>query len=160
MKQIVGTVLFAVLCLTANAQNNFWQILAEVGFQSKKDKSGYIVETPIFSKTLKSWNGKKIRLKGYVIPVNEIGDQDKFMLSSLPFNVCYFCGAAGPETVIEVESDEKIGFSSKAIWIEGILHLNEKDTDHHMYILKSARSISSPASTTTVMKDPVSQNAR
>jgi hypothetical protein len=160
MKQIVGIVLFAVLCLTANAQNNFWQILAEVGFQSKKDKSGYIVETPIFSKTLKSWNGKKIRLKGYVIPVNEIGDQDKFMLSSLPFNVCYFCGAAGPETVIEVESDEKIGFSSKAIWIEGILHLNEKDTDHHMYILKSARSISSPASTTTVMKDPVSQNAR
>lgn len=153
MKQIVGTILFAVLCLTATAQNNFWQVLAEVGFQSKKNKEGHIVETPVFSKNLKSWNGKKIKLRGYVIPVNEIGDQDKFMFSSLPFNVCYFCGAAGPETVIEVDSDEKIGFSTKPIWLEGILYLNEKDPDHHMFILKSARSSAAPGSTTTAMKD-------
>jgi len=161
MKQIVGTVLFVVLCLTASAQNNnFWQVLAEVGFQSKKDKNtGYFIETPIFSKTLKSWNGKKIKLRGYVIPVNEIGDQDKFMFSSLPFNVCYFCGAAGPETVIEVESDEKIRFSSKAIWIEGILYLNEKDPDHHMFVLKSARTINAPT-TAMALKDPVNQNAQ
>src|SRR6478609_471696 len=161
MKQIVGTVLFVVLSLTAVAQNNnFWQVLAEVGFQSKKDKNtGYFVETPIFSKTLKSWNGKKIKLRGYVIPVNEIGDQDKFMFSSLPFNVCYFCGAAGPETVIEVESDEKIRFSSKAIWIEGTLYLNEKDPDHHMFVLKSARAINAPT-TATVLRDPVSQIAQ
>jgi len=158
MKQLVGTVLFACLCLAASAQNNFWQILAEVGFQSKKDKSGHIVETPVFSKNLKSWNGRKVRLKGYVIPVSEIGDQDKFMFSSLPFNVSYFCGAAGPETVIEVESTEKIRFSTKSMWIEGVLYLNEKDPDHHMYMLKSARSVA--ASSTTAMKDPVSQSAR
>ena len=142
-----------VCCLSAEAVNaqsqNFWQVLAEVGFQSKTDKNGYQVETPVFSKHLKSYEGKKIRLRGFVIPVNEVGDQDKFMLSSLPFNVCYFCGAAGPETVIEVDSVEKIRFSTKPIWLEGILELNESDPDHHMYILKSAHLIASPTASSS-----------
>ena len=144
--------LFVVLCLLAGtssivrSQNlNFWQVLAEVGFKTRKDKEGNIVETPVFSKNLKSYNGKKVRVKGFVIPINEVGDQDKFMLSSLPFNVCYFCGAAGPETVIEVVSDDGIRFSSKAIWVEGVLYLNDNDPDHHMYMLKSASLISVPS---------------
>jgi len=145
--------LFIALCLVVGASsfvhaqnNNFWQILAEVGFQTHKDVDGNIVETPVFSKTLKSYNGKKIKLKGFVIPVNEVGDQDKFMLSSLPFNICYFCGAAGPETVIEVESQDGLRFNSKAIWVEGYLYLNDTDPDHHMYMLRSAQLISLPSS--------------
>jgi hypothetical protein len=126
--------------------HNFWQVLAEVGFQTRKDANGNIIETPVFSKNLKSFNGKKVKLKGFVIPINEVGDQDKFMLSSLPFNVCYFCGAAGPETVIEVDSDDGIRFNSKAIWVEGYLYLNDNDPDHHMYMLKSAQLITLPSS--------------
>lgn len=145
--------LLIALCLVVGASsfvhgqnNNFWQVLGEVGFQTRKDASGSIIETPVFSKNLKSYNGKKIRLKGFVIPVNEVGDQDKFMLSSLPFNVCYFCGAAGPETVIEVESQDGIRFNSKAILVEGYLYLNDTDPDHHMYMLKSAQLVSLPSS--------------
>ncbi|PZR39795.1 MAG: hypothetical protein DI538_06085 [Azospira oryzae] len=153
-KQLLIGVLFAACFISMQSPGqNFWQVLAEVGFTSKKDKNGYQVETPVFSATLKSFHGKKVKLKGYVIPVSEVGDSDKFMLSSLPFNVCYFCGAAGPETVVEVESSEKIKFSSKAIWMEGILQLNDKDPDHHMFILKSARSIS--VTGTTMKDDPV-----
>lgn len=144
---LVGLVLLLVSPESKGQSQNFWQVLAEVGFQSKKDKNGYQMEEPVFSKHLKSWNGKKIKLKGFVIPVNEVGDQDKFMLSSLPFNVCYFCGAAGPETVIEVESVEKVRFTSKPIWMEGTLQLNDKDPDRHMYILKAAHLILPPTAT-------------
>src|SRR5262245_60238000 len=129
---LVLIVFCCALTLESQAQN-FWQVLAEVGFNSKKDKNGFQVEEPVFSKNLRSWQGKKVQLKGFIIPVNEVGDQDKFMLSSLPFNVCYFCGAAGPETVVEVELEEKIRFTTKAIWVEGVLQLNDKDPDHHMY---------------------------
>lgn len=118
-------------------EKNFWHVLAEVSFRKEK-KNDYEMEVPIFSTHLKSWNGKKVKLKGYVIPVGEVGDESKFMFSSLPFNVCYFCGAAGPETIMEVESAEKVKFTSQAIWMEGILQLNEKDPDRHIYILKSA----------------------
>lgn len=121
-------------------EKNFWQVLAEVNFK-REIREGYEVEVPQFSKYLKTWNGKKIRLKGFVIPVGEVGDASKFMFSSLPFNVCYFCGAAGPETIMEVETNEKVKFTSKSIWMEGILILNESDPDHHMYILKSATVI-------------------
>ena len=124
----------------ATQEKNFWHVLAEVSF-TKEKKDGYEIEVPSFSTHLKSWNGKKVKLKGYVIPVGEVGDENKFMFSSLPFNVCYFCGAAGPETIMEVESSENVKFTSQAIWMEGTLHLNEKDPDRHIYILKAANVI-------------------
>ena len=38
----------------------------------------------------------------------------------------------------EVYTNKKFEYTTKLITIEGILHLNESDTEHHMYILKSA----------------------
>lgn len=119
-------------------QNDFWNVLAEVHFKQEKDQSGYGVERPVFSKHLRSFHGKKVMLKGYIVPLQEAGGNGKFMLSALPFNVCYFCGAAGPETVIEIDTPEKIKFTTKPIRMEGILFLNDHDPDHHIYILKSA----------------------
>lgn len=118
-------------------QENFWQVLAEVQFQHLKDKNGYDFEKPVFSKYLTSFQGKKVTLKGYIIPLGETGTA-KFMLSSMPFNVCYFCGAAGPETVVEIDTPEKIKFTTQRITMQGILTLNDRDPDHHMYILKQA----------------------
>jgi hypothetical protein len=136
--------LFVFMSLPAvvTAQDpNFWQTLAQVHFENRKDKSGYTVEVPIFSKYLKTFQGKHVSLKGYVIPLEEVGGSGKFMLSSLPFNLCYFCGAAGPETAIEVETTEKVKFSSKSIVMEGTLVLNDRDPNHHIYILKAARLV-------------------
>lgn len=136
--------LVCILLLSSKAssqEQNFWNILAQVGFEEKKDANNFNVERPVFSKYLKTFNGKKIKLKGYMIPLSELGGQSKFMLSSLPFNLCYFCGAAGPETIVEIGLSEKIKFSTKQISMEGILILNDKDPDHHIYILKSARLI-------------------
>lgn len=131
-------VLFTVI-FSASAQENFWHTLAQVSFKNVKDKNGYDVELPVFSNYLKSFNGKTVTIKGYVIPLDEVGGTAKFMLSSLPFNLCYFCGAAGPETVVEVDTREKVKFSTKQITMEGTIVLNETDPDHHIYILKNAR---------------------
>jgi len=42
---------------------------------------------------------------------------------------------------MEVESTENVKFTSQAIWMEGILQLNEKDPDRHIYILKAAKVV-------------------
>lgn len=124
------------------AQNeNFWHVLAEVHFVNVKDAAGYTIEKPVFSRNLKSYNGKRITLKGHMIPLAEMGGSGKFMLSSQPFNVCYFCGAAGPETVVEVEIAAPPKFTTSKIKMEGILVLNESDPEHHIYVLKSASVI-------------------
>ena len=130
--------LLLILFVPSVSQRDFWQTLAEVSFVNEKDKQGYTIERPQFSKNLKSFNGKRIKLQGYLIPLEETGSQSKFMFSSLPFNVCYFCGAAGPETVVEVESKTNIKFTTQKLEIEGVLQLNDSDPDHHIYILKSA----------------------
>jgi hypothetical protein len=138
MKNLFLVCLILVSEVSFGQTENFWQVLAEVHFRNEEDAGGYTIERPVFSKNLKSYNGKKVRLKGYIIPLEESGGKGKFMLSALPFNLCYFCGAAGPETVVEVDTNESIKFTSKQIIMDGILNLNETDPDHHIYILKSA----------------------
>lgn len=119
-----------------------WKILSEVEFVTKSiDESGFEMDSPQFSKKLMSYNGKKITLKGYLIPLSEVGDKSGYMLSSLPFNSCFFCGGAGPETVVEVQTKQTIDFTTRLIVMEGILFLNETDPDHHMYIIKNAKRI-------------------
>lgn len=78
------SLLLILSVVTALAQEpNFWHVLAEVGFKKSKISEGEM-EVPVFSNNLKRYNGKKIKLKGFVIPVSETGDESKFMLSSLP----------------------------------------------------------------------------
>jgi hypothetical protein len=121
--------------------SNFWNTLAQVHFKSKTHKDGYDIEYPVFSNYLRSFQGKEVTLKGYMIPLEELGSEAKFMLSSVPFNMCFYCGAAGPETIVEVDTKLSIKFTTKPIVLRGVLYLNESDPEHHMYILKQARLI-------------------
>jgi hypothetical protein len=120
-------------------QENSWNILADVSFKKTTDVNGYEVDAPVFGEKVKGIQGKQIQLKGYIVPGNEWSGEKSFMFSALPFSTCYFCGGAGPETVIEVESLEKITFTTKPIVITGKLVLNERDPEHHIYLLKGAR---------------------
>lgn len=139
-------ILVIIFCLTISfsyAQEvKGWQLLAEVGFETKPaEQNGFEVDQPKFSKRLKEANGKKIELKGYLIPLSEVGDKQQYMLSSLPFSSCYFCGGAGPETVVELDMKEKIKFVTKQITLEGTLILNASDPDHHIFILRNPKIV-------------------
>lgn len=139
-------IFFWLLVSAVNAQEtDAWKILSEVRFETKSaGEDGYEMDVPRFSDRLKSYNGKRITLKGYLIPLSEMGGKQAYMLSSLPFNSCYFCGGAGPETVIEIETKQTINFTTNQIVLEGVFVLNEKDLDHHMYILKQSKRIENP----------------
>jgi hypothetical protein len=116
---------------------NYWNALADVTFVAKK-VDNYEIEQPIFGSKATALQRKKISFKGYLIPLDESGNESKYMLSSLPFSSCFFCGSAGPETVIELLPKQRIKFSEEAIVVEGVFILNDTDVDRHMYILKDA----------------------
>jgi hypothetical protein len=145
MKFVIKAAIWIVLTITwpsfaQVSQENFWHVLAEVGFERRASaQAGYDVEIPVFSKRLKSYHGKMIRLKGYLVPLAELGGQNKFMLSALPFTQCYFCGGAGPETVVELQTSTPVRFVTRLITVEGVLLLNDADPEHHIYIIKNAR---------------------
>lgn len=51
-------------------------------------------------KSLKEIEGKIITITGYFLDLDPDGEW--FMVSKNPFATCFFCGGAGPETVIEL----------------------------------------------------------
>jgi hypothetical protein len=133
----VMLVVVIVPCIAQTTSINYWNELADVSFYVKP-VDGYEIELPKFGNRAIALQGKKISVKGYLIPLSESGRDSRYMLSSMPFSSCFFCGAAGPETVIELLLKQKIKFSENAIVVEGVLVLNDKNIDRHMYILKDA----------------------
>lgn len=142
MRSILIIIFCCVTSLGHAQEVNGWQLLAEVGFETRPaEQNGFEIDKPAFSKRLKEANGKSITLNGYLIPLSEVGDKQQYMLSSLPFSSCYFCGGAGPETVIELDAKEKIKFVTKQITMKGTLVLNATDPDHHIFILRNPQII-------------------
>lgn len=116
-----------------------WPTLARVSFTKEYDELlGLKVDKPVFSKAVKDLDGKKITLRGYVIPTEGYKSHKEFVFSAYPYSMCFFCGGAGPETVIEVFANEPIEYSAEAVEITGTLELNGSDPNALMYRLVEA----------------------
>ena len=55
--------------------------------------------------------------------------------------MCFFCGGAGPETVMEVEASEDVEYTAEQITLQGKLVLNADDVNRLMYLLVDATLI-------------------
>ncbi|WP_346755292.1 hypothetical protein [Splendidivirga corallicola] len=120
-------------------EEDYWRVLSKVTYKTEKDTdTGFEIERPVFDDVLLRYDGKEITLKGYILPLDQLGGQDYFMFSQFPYNTCFFCGGAGPETVVEVYASHQIRFTNDAVTIKGKLKLNKDNPDHHMYILNKA----------------------
>ena len=62
------------------------------------------------------------------------------MLSAYPYTQCFFCGGAGPESVIDVLAEELTNHFSMddIVTFEGQLRLNATDLNYLNYILEDA----------------------
>ncbi|MCB0755319.1 MAG: DUF3299 domain-containing protein [Flavobacteriales bacterium] len=104
-----------------------WNTFAQVTFHKEYSETfGFEVNVkpPEFSKELMALNGKEVKVKGYVIPVDvELG---MYMVSANPFANCFFCGNAGPETVVELFPNGKFPrFSTdQIVTFKGVLQIN------------------------------------
>ncbi|MEO9483433.1 MAG: hypothetical protein ABJG47_08315 [Ekhidna sp.] len=115
-----------------------WELLSSVEIvMGYDDFMGAEVEQPKFSKQLKLREGKELTLEGFIIPLQQESDQDYFVLSRFPYQSCFFCGAAGPETVVEVYSDAEFRFTDERVRVTGTLKLNDDNPLHLFYILEN-----------------------
>lgn len=135
---------FWASCFSAYGQTsgNPWKLLADVEIKDRYDEAaGYEVSYPVFGEKAQSLDGKIITVEGYMIPYEVYLGPKYFILSSLPIAACFFCGGAGPETVMEVFTKESIKLTDKTIKVKGRLELNPDDPERMMYILKDAELI-------------------
>ena len=80
----------------------------------------------------------EVIIEGYLIPIEAGVSSTSFLFSLYPYQNCFFCGGAGIETMIEVESEEPITYTDKAIKLKGILLLNKNPEVTFLYGLKKA----------------------
>ena len=104
-----------------------WNTFAQVTFHKEYSETfGFEVniKPPDFSSDLLALDGNQIKVKGYVIPVDiELG---MYMVSAYPFANCFFCGNAGPETVVELFPMSKFPRfnTDQVVTFKGILQIN------------------------------------
>ncbi len=122
-----------------NAQEKItWDDLTDVVFKESYVKSvdAYYL-FPEFGKGVKKYEGKEIIISGYMLVLDPTGDF--YVLSKGPFASCFFCGAAGPETIIEVQFKDKKHRRFKMddrVTLRGKFKLNKDDIEHCNYILE------------------------
>lgn len=116
-----------------------WKTLSKITFKKEYDEiMGFKVDKPVFSKEVIALEGKVIEIKGYIIPVEGYKSHKEFVFSAFPYNMCFFCGGAGPETVMEVMSTEPVKYSAEAVTLRGKLETNSDDINRLIYTLTDA----------------------
>ena len=146
MKNLIlfSCMLFFGISLHAQT-DSAWNTLGKVTFRKQYDDMlGFKVDVPVFSDTVRELEGKTITIKGYIVPTEGYKSHKEFIFSAFPYNMCYFCGGAGPETVIEVQSTEAIPFTAEPITIRGKLSLNDEDVNNLMYALSEVVWVKNP----------------
>ena len=144
MRSIAMIFLFAFFSSTAAQaqESNVWKTLSKISYQKQYDEIlGFKVDIPVFSETIQNLEGQEITVKGYIIPVEGYKNHTEFIFSAFPYNMCFFCGGAGPETVMEVEALEPVSFTAEQIEIKGILRLNNEDINKLMYRLEEVKPV-------------------
>ncbi len=115
-----------------------WELLALTTYQTDLDEYGNLQYTPKFPSNLENdFEQVEVAISGYLIPIDL--EAQTYALSKNPFSACFFCGNAGPETVIELRFTKPPGrFATDAfLMIKGKLILR-RDGGGIFYILQNA----------------------
>lgn len=139
MYRLLGILL--LLPLAGWAQTTLtWDQLTDVKFDKVFSKDlGIEVTKAHFGASMLALDQQEVVIKGYLIPLDPLGTQ--YVLSKNPMASCFFCGGAGPESVIELrlhpnsirryKTDEVLSFKGKFL-------LNADDPNTLHYIITQA----------------------
>lgn len=113
-----------------------WKALGEVKFSKGTHPDYGEVMFPKVSARIKSLHKKKITVSGFIVPI----DNENYALSKNVFANCFFCGQAGPETIMGVSFKDFKGRikTDTYVTLTGYLRVNENNVDDWIYNLDSS----------------------
>jgi len=97
-----------------------------------------------FRPLIEALDGEEIEVTGYIIPLSGKKAQSHLMFSMYPFATCFFCGNAGPETIMDIKLKTKLSERIKQddrMTFRGKLKLNATDLYYLNYILEDAEVV-------------------
>lgn len=112
-----------------------WKLLGLIKFVKKPHKDYGEVNYPVVNPKLKSLHKKKVVMTGFIVPI----DNTNYALSKNVFASCFFCGKAGPETIMGLKfKNPKRLKTDQYVTIEGTLRVNEANVDDWIYNIDDA----------------------
>lgn len=113
-----------------------WKLLGMIKFIKKADKEYGEVMYPQVSPLLKQKATKKIAISGFIIPI----DNTTYALSKNVFASCFFCGQAGPETImgIKFKGETPKLKTDQYVTLVGTFRINENDVEDWIYHIDNA----------------------
>lgn len=140
MNKYILAIFLSVFTLALNAQKATWKNFSHAKFQDKyiKEYDSYAMLI-VYDDKLKEIDGKEITITGYYIPVKE----DVLIISRYPNSACFFCGAAGMESIMEVRTKKKPKKykTDKLLTYKGRVKVNYSDWKFVSLILEDAELI-------------------
>jgi hypothetical protein len=130
----LGMVIF-VLATTLQAQEKLtWAMLGATQYNTVYE-NGVMQYKPRFPGKLEDLEGMDVVIAGYIIPVDF--EENTYALSLNPFSNCFFCGGAGPETVMTLRFKNKQSrfLTDQYVMVTGRLVLNRNRPDDLFFIL-------------------------
>ncbi|NJN33279.1 MAG: hypothetical protein HC817_02530 [Saprospiraceae bacterium] len=123
-----------------------WKALAKTKFNPFfVDSLESYTLIPQFPLAIRQLEGQPVQMSGYVIPVEETGDMQVLVLSANPYTTCFFCGQAGPETVMDIKlkntRPDRRYKKDDVTTFRGKLKLNDSDYQFFNYILEEAEEM-------------------
>lgn len=114
-----------------------WSLLGKIKFENKPHKDypdG--VMFPVINDQLKAKKGKRIVISGFIIPI----DNETYALSKNVFAACFFCGQAGPETIMGIQFKDlkKRLKTDQYVTLVGTFRYNENDVEDWIYHIDNA----------------------
>lgn len=98
-----------------------WSVLSAVTTKAEKNKL-----VPVFPANVQALNEKKVKVQGFMMPLEPGDKQHHFLLSSVP-TTCSFCVPAGPEGLIEVRTKQPVRYTLEPVVVEGVLAVLSDD---------------------------------
>lgn len=133
--------LAVLLSFAVKAQKEIsWTTLMDISFKDiYLEGEDMYVYFPVFGQKQRDLDNQEVQISGYIIPIDV--EQNQYVLSAYPFSACFFCGAAGPESVMAIyfEQGSRTYKTDERLTLKGTLRLNETDVDELVYILEGAR---------------------
>ena len=141
MKKILFSFLIisSSFTMTGEPTKITWETLRDVTFKKRwNQQEAMFVLFPTFGEKIKALENKEVTLQGYIIPVDVAANL--YVLSANPYSACFFCGGAGPESVVQLKMKKtsKKFDTDDVMKFKGILKLNADDINEMNYILEAA----------------------
>lgn len=114
-----------------------WKLLGQIKYIKKPSKDyPEGVMFPVINTTLKAKNKKPIVMSGFIIPI----DNKNYALSKNVFASCFFCGQAGPETIMGIKfKNPNIKLKTdQYVTLQGTFRYNDNDVDDWIYHIENA----------------------